>query len=184
MGSVDLKSCYDRIAHTPAYLAMRGFGIPAGPLRSMLNTHQNIQFKSKSVHGVSKVSFGGKEDRYIAKPQGAGQGNGAGLPIWAVVSSQMFQILKKQHLVTKFSRPITKRVLEICGFAFVDDSDIIATSNNVNNPYHTLQQMQQTLDSWEVSAKVTGGALEPSKSFGYLVHFQWNNGQRNINLLH
>lgn len=177
MGSVDLKSCYDRIAHAPAYLAMRGFGIPAGPIRSMFNTYQNTQFKSKSVYGVSKVLFGGQEENYIAKPQGVGQGNGAGPPVWAIVSSRMFQILKKRNLVTTFTCPVSKQALQLCGFAFVDDSDIIATSNNVNNPYHTLKQMQATLDSWEASAKVTGGALKPSKSFRYLVHFTWKKGQ-------
>ena len=177
MGSVDLSSCYDRIAHAPAYLAMRGFGIPSEPIHSMFETYQNIQFSSKSVHGKSKTTFGGMEDNFIAKPQGVGQGNGAGPPVWAVVSSRMFQILKKRNLVAKFSRPITKEELEICGFAFVDDSDIIATSNNTHDPVLTLTKMQQTLDQWEAAAKVTGGALEPRKSFGYLVYFQWKDGK-------
>ena len=32
MALVDLKSCYDRIAHSPAYLAMTGFRTPQEPL--------------------------------------------------------------------------------------------------------------------------------------------------------
>ena len=88
----------------------------------------------------------------------------------------MFQILKKRGLIAQFSRPISKEELHLCGFAFVDDSDIIATSNNVNNPEHTVKIMQETLDAWEASAKVTGGTLEPTKSFGYLIHFNWNRG--------
>ena len=33
MSGVDLKSCYDRVSHAPAYLAMRSFGIPLGTHR-------------------------------------------------------------------------------------------------------------------------------------------------------
>ena len=177
MGSVDLASCYDRVAHSPAYLAMRGFGIPSGPIASMFETYQNTQFHSKSVHGKSKITFGGLEDGFSAKPQGMGQGNGAGPPVWAIVSSRMFQILKKRNLVAKFSRPISAKELELCGFAFVDDSDIIATSNNVNDPQATITKMQHTLDAWEAAAKVTGGALEPNKSYGYLIYFKWKDGK-------
>ena len=177
MGSVDLKSCYDRIAHAPAFLAMRGFGIPSAPIKSMFQTYQNMQFHSKMAHGVSKTTFGGVEEGFLAKPQGVGQGNGAGPPIWAVVSSRMFQILKKRNLVARFSRPFTRQDLELCRFAYVDDSDIIATSSNVNNPKETLKTMQETLDCWEATAKVTGGALEPSKSFGYLIYFNWKRGK-------
>ena len=176
VSAVDLKSCYDRIAHSPAYLAMRGFGIPAEPVKSMFNTYQNIKFHIKTSHGTSKQYFGGQENGFKAKPQGVGQGNGAGPPVWAVVSSRMFQILRKRNLVSTISRPISKEQLQLCGFAYVDDSDIIATSNNVNDPNATIMQMQQTLDTWEESAKVTGGALEPSKSFGFLVYFTWKNG--------
>ena len=44
MTSCDLKSCYDRVAHTPAVLAMLGYGIPAEPMYSMFHAIQNIKF--------------------------------------------------------------------------------------------------------------------------------------------
>ena len=34
--------------------------------------------------------------------------------------------------------------------------------------------MQQVVDAWEGVAKSTGGALEPSKCWWYLIHFEWN----------
>ena len=37
--------------------------------------------------------------------------------------------------------------------------------------------MQKTLDLWEGGIRATGGALVPSKSHWYLVHFEWKNGQ-------
>ena len=160
MASVDLKSCYDRIAHTPAYLAMAGCGIPQEPLESMFNTLQEVVHKTKTVHGISKCSFGGKEDGYSAAAQGLGQGNGAGPSVWAMVSSRMFQVLHEQGLASKLQCPISKEVLNLCGFAFVDDSDIIAVSNEDNNPTENLERMQSILNQWESVAKTTGGAIE------------------------
>ena len=42
MTSCDLKRCYDRVAHTPAVLAMLGFGVPETPLYSMFHAIQNM----------------------------------------------------------------------------------------------------------------------------------------------
>ena len=44
MTSCDLKSCYDRIAHLPATLALRSVGCPIEPLLSMFSTIQNVQY--------------------------------------------------------------------------------------------------------------------------------------------
>ena len=163
MASVDLKSCYDRISHSPAYLAMRGFGIPHKPINSMFNTIQNMKHRNKTVHGISDCSFGGKDKRFKAKPNGVCQGNGAGPAIWAVVSSNMFKVLHSQGLASKLKLPISKKTLELCGFAFVDDSDIIAVSNDQNNPTKSLEEIQTVLNSWEETAKSTGGAIKPKK---------------------
>ena len=91
MASVDLKSCYDRIAHSPAYLAMRGFGITDGPIKSMFSTIQELKHKTKTVHGISNCFFTGKE-HFKAKPNGTCQGNGAGPSMWAIGSSRMFEV--------------------------------------------------------------------------------------------
>jgi hypothetical protein len=37
--------------------------------------------------------------------------------------------------------------------------------------------MQAAMDTWEGGLRATGGALEPEKSFWYLIQFCWNNGQ-------
>ncbi len=176
LSSVDLKSCYDRISHAPAFLAMTSMGIPQEPIISMFSTLQNVKYQTKTVHGLSTCTFGGKEDGYKHNPNGMGQGNGAGPPVWAVVSTKMFEVLKRQGLASHLSCPISKDQLEICGFAFVDDSDIISTSNSINDPNYTLQKMQNVLEGWEGAAKATGGAIKAEKSWAYLVYFTWDKG--------
>ena len=66
----------------------------------------------------------------------------------------MFEVLKKRGIATAITTPISKEILELVGFAFVDDSDIIAASGMSNDPEHNLQMMQATIDCWEGVAKI------------------------------
>ena len=54
MTSCDLKSCYDRIAHTPATLAMFRLGIPLQPIQSMFETIQNTKHTTRTFFGDSE----------------------------------------------------------------------------------------------------------------------------------
>jgi hypothetical protein len=110
MTSCNLKSCYNRVAHTPATLAMQSYRIPANPIHSMFSTIQDIQYITRTVFGDSEKVFGGKEG-FISKPQGLGQGNGAGPSSWSVVSSKMFEVLHSQGCSTSFTSPITHNTI-------------------------------------------------------------------------
>ena len=177
MTSCDLKSNYDRIAHVPALLAMRRVGIPIAPIQSMFKTIQNIQYTTRTAYGDSEKKFGGFDGNHIAPVQGEGQGNGSGPQVWAVVSSAMFSVMRKHGLETHFSTPITKQEIDICGFAFVDDTDIVAALENRNDPEATMCRMQEVVNGWEGVAKSTGGALAPDKSWFYLINFDWQDGK-------
>jgi hypothetical protein len=174
MTSCNLKSCYNRVAHALAALAMQSYGIPSTPIHSMFSTIQDIQYTTRTVFGDSDKVFGGKEN-FLSKPQGLGQGNGARPSLWSVVSSKMFEVLH-QGCATSFTSPITQDTTKICGFAFVDNSDIIASSGGNHNLLHTLERMQSAIDCWQGVVKFTGGAVEPSKSWWYLIQFKWDNG--------
>ena len=177
MAAADLKSCYDRVAHAPAYLAMRSFGMPTEPIQSMLSTLQDIQYYTFTSHGVSDLSFGGKERGYKAKPNGLGQGNGAGPSIWSIVSSKMFQVMNNRDATTTITSPISKEEIEACGFAFVDDTDLIAMSEGINTHQDAQQKMQKVIDEWEAVSKTTGGALVPKKCWCWLISFDWRQDQ-------
>ena len=174
MSALDLKSCYDRIAHAPAYLAMRSYGMPAAPVISMFESIQQMKYYTFTSHGMSKKSFGGKEKGYTACPNGVGQGNGAGPAVWSVVSSKMFEVLRSRGSSSKIVSPLTGSVTDICGFAFVDDTDMIATTKN-NNELEVTKRMQQIIDEWEAIAKCTGGALVPKKCWSWIISFEWKN---------
>ena len=164
MTGVDLKSCYDRVAHAPAYLAMRSYGIPSEPIESMLSTIQDMFFFTFTAHRMSKNSFGGIEEGFLAAPNGLGQGNGTGPSVWSVVSSKMFQVMHHRNAATKIVSLLTNTSVDVCGFAFVDDTDLIAMSpQGCNDHTDANKSMQKVVNEWEAVSKTTGGALVPSK---------------------
>ena len=78
---------------------------------------------------------------------GIGQGNGAGPHIWAVVSSPLLDIMRKDGFYAHMIGAILHLEKKLVGFAFVDDTDLCVygqhiTSNNVR------QSMQQSVDNW------------------------------------
>ena len=82
-------------------------------------------------------------EHFSAPVMGVGQGNGCGSQVWAVVSSVMFEILKKKGLTTTFASPISREQLKLCGFAFVDDTDLLqaaGTRQHHNNPEFTMKK--------------------------------------------
>jgi len=49
----------------------------------------------------------------------------------------------------------------------MDNIDLIATDNTTTRPPHLiLQQLQQTLDLWEMGLRTSGGALSAKKATG------------------
>lgn len=171
--SCDLKSCYDRIVHAAAMLACKSLGMPTEPLISFFSTLQDVKYQTQTVYGKSEATFGGAEEGFTNKPQGAGQGNGAAAQMWTVVSTKMFEMLHSLGLANTISTPISGQDLVLVGFAYVDDSDLFAYSTHQDR-HATASKMQQIIDSWEKSAKVTGGAIAPSKCWWYSLDFEWN----------
>jgi hypothetical protein len=88
--SNDAKSCYDRIVHNIATLAMRWTGMPAKPIRSMFDTLQKAEHRVTTAYGISEQTYGKNR---TTPYQGAGQGNGAGPAIWAVISTVIIAMM-------------------------------------------------------------------------------------------
>ena len=154
-------------------LAARSYGIPREPLILFFATLQDVQYHTRTMYGVSAETFGGLHANFTNKPQGAGQGNGAAPQLWAIVSSKMFEMLHTLGLASTIIRPISGIDMAIVGFAYVDNSDLIAYSRT-HNVQQTVQKMQKVVNAWEKAAKVTGGAIAPLKCWWYLVFFEWD----------
>ena len=117
MLSNDAKSCYDRIVHAAASLSMQRVGMPTEPIIMMFSTIQELTHTVRSVHGDSTRSYSGK--LWGVPIHGTGQGNGASPSIWAVVSTPILNMLRKEGYGAIFELPITHEQCWVVGFAFV-----------------------------------------------------------------
>jgi hypothetical protein len=124
----DLKSCYDRVVHAIASLAMRRVGMPVEPIICMLSTIQDLEHHVRTIYGDSKKSFGG--NLWLVPCQGLGQGNGAGPQIWAVVSTPVLNYLRSEGYGVAFKTSILGDHIRFVGYAFADDTDICQTGQD------------------------------------------------------
>ena len=172
----DAKSCYDRIVHSFASLAMRRVGVPEAPLVSMFTTIQNVNHYVQMAYGDSERSFGGNE--WTTPVHGVGQGNGASPTIWAVVSTPVLNMMRANGFGTTFCSALNGDIINFVGYSFVDDTDLCQTAQTQGElASSVLAEMQEGLNMWEGGIRATGGAIVPEKSHWYLVDFKWRNGK-------
>jgi hypothetical protein len=110
---------------------------------------------------------------------GSGQGSGAGPPIWALVSTPIFDALRRRGYGVFLACPITGDKIAFVGYAFVDDTDLGVTDNSIwydESKTNIFDAIQESVRLWEGFIRVSGGAIRPDKSHWYLVDFDWNNG--------
>jgi hypothetical protein len=157
---------------------MQRQGLPKGPIMMMFKTIQELEHHVRTIYGDSENSFNSNNPLYAVPIQGVGQGNGAGPMIWALVSAPVLDMLRGKGYGCYFKCALSGEEISFVGYAFVDDYDQVASSKNIQDGYHvSVEQMQGAVDAWNGGVRVTGGALSPSKSFWYLIDFQWSNGE-------
>ena len=172
--SNDAKSCYDRIVHNVAILAMRRQGAPLSAVNSMFSTLQQASHRIRTAYGDSDRSFG----RRPTPLQGVGQGNGCGPTCWAMVSTPLIAMMRTANFGFKLVSALSLMAIHLVCYAFVDDTDVVHTCSNPNATSDQLtQEMQDVVDHWEGGLRATGGGLRADKSYWYLVDYQWKNNK-------
>ena len=169
----DAVSCYDRILLMSAYLTMLKFGIPAEAAQSVITTLGEMTHHIRTAKGDSTQTYGGLT--WVRLPHGIGQGNGSGPAIWACVSTPLFEALREDGYGVNIMTPISNLLLNITGFAFVDDTDLIQNMGRLGNVRHLMLKAQQQLITWEELLRTTGGAIDPKKSDWLYIRYKWKN---------
>ena len=173
--SNDAKSCYDRILHSVASLCLRRLGLPEEAIVCMFSTLQNLEHTVRTVYGNSEKSYGGH--LWLVPLHGIGQGNGAGPMLWAAVSTPVLKVMRSEGFGTFFRACISGETIRFVGYSFVDDTDLIQSArHSTETELEVASEMQRALNTWEGALRATGGAIVPSKSFWYLIGFQWTEG--------
>jgi hypothetical protein len=163
--SNDEKSCYDRILHAIASIAMHRLGVAPEVCHMLFGTLQDIQHYIRTSYGDSASSYG-----TIQIPlQGVLQGNGAGPAIWLVISIPIINMIKAEGFGLRCWTAITDEEFHFVCYTFVNDADFIHAPWPHDNFLVLITEMQSMLDHWEGGIRASGGALVKDKSYWYLI---------------
>jgi hypothetical protein len=173
---VDADNCYDRICHPMASMVFQSFGVPIGPIRSMLTMLQDLRFFLRTGYGDSLGYVGGNKGSLITavKNQGMSQGNTASPAAWTVVSIPMISAHKKKGLGARLVTPISNLHCHLAGGLFVDDMDLSHLDmRRVKTSIEAHKHLQDAVINWGKLLIAMGGALKPEKCLFYLTSFKW-----------
>ena len=174
--SNDAKSCYDRIGHSSAGLAMQRCGVPPSLVDASLGPIQHLRHFIRTAYGDSTTSFSAAG--HLVPVQGIGQGNGAGPAIWAVVSTPIFNAMRQRGYGLFLRSPHSGSSFLFVGYAFVDDTDLVVDGVSASaTATQVAERLQASANFWEASLRASGGALSPAKCHWYLVDHRWHDGQ-------
>ena len=177
---IDLKSNYDLVVHSIASLCMQRVGAPKEPIICTFTTLQDMKHAVRTAAGDSDFRYGGELWVIPIRPppQGLGQGNGAAPAIWAVVSTPVLNMLRKQGYGATFKCCISGEELRLVGYAFVDDTTKTTLAATPDEPFHcVVDRSQKSTDLYIDGMRVTGGKAQPKKTKCYGMEIRWRGGQ-------
>jgi hypothetical protein len=178
--AVNLRSNYDLVVHSGASVALQRQCMPELPIVCMFTTLQDMTHTIRTSYGTSNVTWGGTNlwaFPFDHPPQGLGQGtNGAAPAIWALVSTPVLNMLREQEFGAAFRLAISGRAINLVGYAFVDDSDIIQTAAIGDTDIAAVfDKAQDGINTCIGGMKATGGQVRLDKCEYCKIAFEWKN---------
>ena len=170
--SNDAKSCFDRVVHWVAILALLRFGITWRAVAMMFDTMAQSTHRVRTGFGDSELSFRPPSNVPF---QGCGQGNGAGPAIWVAVSSILIIMMEAAGFGFECLSALESKLVSAQCFCFVDDTDVIESASSVLSSGEDVSgSVQKAATLWAGGIRATGGAINPDKSFWWLIDFEWD----------
>ena len=175
--AVNLVSCYDRIIHAVAAICLRRLGHQRGPVVCRFSTVQQLNVNVRTAFGDSTLT--NNSDLWVLPvdrtPQGALQGSTDGPVLWAIVSSPVIEYLRSLGCGVAYRCSLSGDKIKYVACAFVDDATHFQNSPT-NDVDDVIQRAQANHTILERMIQATSGAVNPSKTFWWLIDFQWSHG--------
>jgi hypothetical protein len=169
----DAKLCYNWMVHSMMTLSMRRLGVAKDPILSMFKLLQGATHKIRTAYGDSTKTYG---QNHMVPLQTIGQGNGCGPAVYAALSAVLIDMMKTMGFGFHMMCALSATLIHFVCYVFVDDADIIHTTQDVNTAgKQIITKMQEVIDHWEGRHRAMGGAIEPLKSYWYLIDWEWDN---------
>lgn len=162
----DAKSCYDRIVASLALIISHHFGVPEEICQTVGETLRTMKFRLCKAMGDSAAYYCHQENTPI---HGVGQGGTASLAFWLLVSSALFDCYQRKAKGMTMSNPTGSINLRQWLEALVDDTSVFTNTPEFESLPHLVQHLEKDAQYWEHLLSVSGGCLELSKCFYYLL---------------
>ena len=135
-----------------------------------------MQHSIKTRHGTLRPYLGTDDDVF----EGTGQGSGASPAIWLLYSMSLLRAFQQFTPGMTVSSPFESLLLTILAIFYVDDG-----MPGVNDSQEAsalpiallLKQAEDATQSWERLLFASGGALEMSKCFAYVMYWDLSEGK-------
>ncbi len=111
-----------------AALSLCCLGAPHSAVKSMIQMLVTLQHHIHLAFGDLEMAQGQADWQELTV--GNGQGNGARLHIWAVVTTPLFEIMRVEGLVALFICSLSKVQRAMAGLAFVDNTDLVVNADS------------------------------------------------------
>jgi ribonuclease HI len=165
----DAKSCFDRIICNLAMMVSLYYGIPLNFCQLQANTLKNTIFRLRTALGDSAQTYRHTIENPI---HGTGQGCPA---LWLLISSLLMDLLERKSNGMKMIDVNNKYEIKKWIEGFVDDTSIITNIDFISQCAQTLvQHLQEDGCEWAGLLEASGGKLELTKCFYYMLTWSWN----------
>ena len=171
--NINAVGCYDRIINPLVLLLLRILGLSSTTTASIAATWEKTYHRIKSLYGVSSESYTNHPEKLLYGP---GQGSTIGPLLWPLCFLLIFHSLSTTSPAIYLNSVDQTRPITYIGEAFVDDSGL-GTNKTKADLGDLISKLNILAQSWEKLLYSTGGALNLSKCFWFLLSWNWVGGK-------
>ena len=170
----DAKSCYDRIIVNLAMITSQYFGVSKETAAVQAKTLHKMQYPLRTAIGDSKNTYQHSPTTPI---HGTGQGSCSSPSIWLMLSSILMDCLSELSGGMTMIDVINETTIQQWIDGFVDDTSLfsnILQYSDDNDIQQLIQQLQQDMMHWKELLESSGGKLELTNCFYYLLSWKFD----------
>jgi hypothetical protein len=158
------------MTHAAGSLCTQTWDVHPDAIFAMLRPIQCMKYYLRTAFGDSDAFFISLDN--VLAFQGSCQGNKGSPAFWLAVSAFLVCMLHWLGHVARIVSAISRSVLDVVGFLFVDDTDLMTVAKTkTKSPAQVMTRMQDVVDARHGGLRASGGALKPNKCSWCLVSF-------------
>ncbi len=169
----DAVGCYDRIVNPLVLIFLRILGLSPSVVASLATTWEATYHRVRTMYGISEEVYSNHPNNLLYGP---GQGSTIGPFLWLLCFILIFLSLGPGIPNIKLQAVDRTTSIDFVGEAFVDDAGLGVNTTN-KPPQELVKDLQVVAQRWEKLLFSTGGALNLSKCFWFLLAWRWENGK-------